>query len=147
MSNEIKNVTLSFCCDKDWQTMRTVDEQKRFCASCKHNVIDFTKANNDQLREALQTSSRVCGRFKRSQMSDTFLKYAASVVLASSVSISCSPVEEPLQPPEAPVIEEPIDFGEELQLMGVLATEPDSLNKEHYAPYFDIEPDSADQGS
>ena len=87
--------------------MRTVDEQKKFCDSCQHHVIDFTKAESNQLAMALQSNNRVCGRFKRSQMSESVLKYAATVVVASSVAIGCSPTEEPVQTQEVtqPMIE------------------------------------------
>lgn len=143
MNDEIKNVSLSFCCDKDWKSMRTVDEQRKFCESCKLNVIDFTKANADQFKAAMQSSSRVCGRFKRSQMSESFLKYAASVVVASSISMSCSPVEEPTKPEPAQIDNEiapaqPLEL-EEYDLVGIVIS-TDSTTTEIEPPY--INPDS-----
>ena len=145
MESDIKNVNLSFCCNKDWNTMRTVDEQKRFCESCQHQVIDFTKSTEKELKSALQSSPRVCGRFKRSQMSDAFLKYAASLVVASSVSLSCSPVAEQVQP-DIPIINEETDFEYmgDIEMTGfVVYDSADTVLDNMITPFIEL-PDSID---
>lgn len=105
MKEEIKNVSLSFCCQEDWNQFATLDEQARFCVSCKHRVIDFTTTNVHELDKELQSGTRVCGRFKASQLSDTFLKMAAvSIVMAASVSnVACQSELAELEPKPSPV--------------------------------------------
>jgi hypothetical protein len=105
MKDEIKNVSLSFCCQEDWDQFATIDEHARFCASCKHRVIDFTNTNQRELEKELQSGARVCGRFKASQMSDTFLKMAAaSIVVAATVSsIACTNELAEIEPQPAPM--------------------------------------------
>lgn len=134
MENKIQNVSLSFCCKEEWNTFKTVDERRRFCGSCKHNVIDFTKATQKELDHVLKSGARVCGRFTASQMSETFLRYAASaVVVASAISISC---EKPVEMNRSKTVESPVPAlipllpppEEEHYVMGAVIMPLDSLN-------------------
>jgi hypothetical protein len=95
MEKEIKNVSLSFCCQEDWNSFASIDERARFCASCKHKVIDFTNANASEFNQLINSGQKICGRFKRSQMSESFLKMAAAslVMAASATSIRCTEQE------------------------------------------------------
>lgn len=110
MESNIKNVSLSFCCKEDWQSFPTIDERTRFCGSCKHKVIDFTNADKVALQKAFQSRHRVCGRFKSSQMNESFLKLAAAslIVAASTSVIGCAPEQMDPQPsvPPLPTMEE-----------------------------------------
>ena len=93
MNQSIKNVSLSLECSEDWDSFKTVGDSK-FCEKCKHAVIDFSNATQAELDEKAKSSQgHLCGRFKISQLSSEFLKYAAaSAIVASSLSsISCSP--------------------------------------------------------
>jgi len=110
MDNEIRNVKLSFCCKEDWNSFATVDARTRFCASCRCKVLDFRNAKQQELTDALKSGGRVCGVFKRSQMNEAFLKYAAASLLAVSSAVSsCS--EESLTPvAEMPLEEQEIEF-------------------------------------
>jgi len=103
MKNEIKNVNLSFCCKEDWSSFKSIDERTRFCQSCKHQVVDFTKATQSDFDEAMNAGKKVCGRFKRSQMSETFLKLAAAVTVAASSAALTNCAKEKSIEPQAPV--------------------------------------------
>jgi DNA-binding transcriptional regulator YdaS (Cro superfamily) len=125
MEEKIKNVTLSFCCKKEWNSLATVDERTRFCRSCKHKVIDFTNSSQKELDEAMKNQVGVCGRFNRSQMSEAFVRYAAAsvVAIASAVSVGCesTAVEmKPVEVNELPQLEEQRDF------VGVIMYDPDT---------------------
>jgi protein TonB len=50
-------------------------------------VLDFTSKTDEELREELEKSSgRVCGLFKKSQLSSQFLKYVAATFIATSIT-------------------------------------------------------------
>jgi hypothetical protein len=91
MRTEIKNVSLSFCCKEDWNSFTSIDERTRFCASCKNKVVDFTNATESDYNRAINSGEKICGRFKQSQLSESFLKMAAAsfVVAVSATSIAC----------------------------------------------------------
>ncbi len=131
MQNNIRNVSLSFCCKKDWNTFQTTEEHKRFCNSCRHNVTDFTKATQPELDSALKRGERVCGRFTAAQLSDTFRKYAASAVVAAGavLSTSCENAAD-IKPSDKVVlptsIEPPTIEVHEFVTMGIVAMSPDS---------------------
>jgi hypothetical protein len=115
--SDIKDVSLSFCCQKDWNKFTTVDERTRFCSSCKLNVIDFTRSTQADLRTASKNGS-VCGRFKLSQMSETFLKSAAATLIIASAATAMQCSEEPIkaEPPVTPLVQD-----QEFELMGDVA--------------------------
>lgn len=83
MSKEIKGVSLSFACEGDWEGMQATEKGK-FCSQCSKHVHDFTDKTADDLQLALaEHKGKLCGRFRRSQLSDSFLKYAASAFIAT----------------------------------------------------------------
>jgi protein TonB len=85
---KIKNVTLEFACQEKL-------DDKLFCHKCAHRVIDFTTKTNDELQEEINKSIKpVCGIFKKSQLSDQFLKYAAATFIATSLTIPVIGQEE-----------------------------------------------------
>jgi hypothetical protein len=141
MEDKIKNVALSFCCKKDWNSFSTIDERKRFCGSCKHNVVDFTKATQKEFDDAMKSGTRVCGRFTRSQMGETFLKYAAATVVATAaaLTVSCETEVVDVRPTEAVAV--PVDEGEhESTLMGfVILTDSITMPLDSLATRFDAE--------
>src|SRR5690349_7780605 len=78
---KITNITLEFAC-----TEKLGD--KLFCNKCSHGVVDFTTKSTDELQEQINKSLKpVCGIFKKSQLSDQFLKYAAATFIATSLTI------------------------------------------------------------
>lgn len=96
MENEIRNVRLSYCCKKDWNSFTRIDERTRHCDSCQHEVVDFTEATQSEFDQAMNSGKKVCGRFKQSQMNESFLKLAAaSLVVAASASCSQEKSEPP----------------------------------------------------
>lgn len=93
----IKNVSLSYACEKNWNSMEEV-AGGRFCDSCQHVVHDFTNQSDCELKKILNQNARVCGKFKRSQMSTDFLKYAAATLIAASGLAINSCSEEEIVP-------------------------------------------------
>src|SRR5688572_27400339 len=106
MKTPIKDVSLSFSCPEKYENMVDVGNNK-YCGTCKHLVVDFTKLSQSEFDEAVKNApGRLCGRFKSSQMSSGFLKYAAASVMSAAflAPTSCAS-EDPLpgneQSPEA----------------------------------------------
>lgn len=136
MSDAIKDVRLSFCCKENWNAFATVDERKRFCASCKHNVVDFTNANKEDLNQARQSGQRVCGHFKLSQMNKAFARTVIASLALGTAAVSCTEPSE--VNPELPVLEvAPTDVPPEisfydLELTGIIVF--DSLDVEWEPP-------------
>jgi hypothetical protein len=112
MENEIKNVRLSFACQENWNTMEPVNGGK-FCDSCKHVVYDFTNQSDCELKKILSENKRVCGRFKRSQMNASFLKYAAATTIVASGMAINSCMDEEIKP----------NFPAESEIPGILPDE------------------------
>jgi hypothetical protein len=78
---KIKDVTIEFNCPETLDT-------KLHCCRCSHTVIDFTTKTDKELREQIKKSKgQVCGLFKKSQLSDKFLKYAAATFIATSLTV------------------------------------------------------------
>lgn len=126
--DEIKNISLSYACEKSWNEMKETSGG-RFCDSCQHVVHDFTNQSDCYLKKALQENKRVCGRFKRSQLSAHFLKYAtATAVVAAGVSINAC-MEEEINPviPGAGETTNQIDPAEiptEIYTVGIISIDP-----------------------
>src|SRR5687767_13728029 len=79
---KIKNIALKFSCT---EKLEQKHGGRLFCSKCTHHVIDFTSKSSEELQDEINKSTRsVCGVFKRSQLSDQFLKYAAATVIATS---------------------------------------------------------------
>jgi hypothetical protein len=112
MKDPIKNVELSFACPEKWENLVDAGDNK-MCLKCKHLVVDFTKLSKEEFDDAVRKApGRLCGRFKQSQMSPRFLKYAAATAMVASVlaPTSCGPddmfpAEEQTPPPQPELIE------------------------------------------
>jgi TonB family protein len=77
----ITNASLAFNCSENVG-------RKHFCEKCRHRVIDFrNKTEIDLMQEINEALGHVCGIFNTSQLSDTFLKYAAATVIVTSLAI------------------------------------------------------------
>jgi TonB family protein len=77
--SKIKNVSLEFKCSEKL-------DQHLFCSKCSNVVIDFTKKESEDLEKEINISQKpVCGIFNKSQLSEAFLKYAASTFVATSL--------------------------------------------------------------
>jgi hypothetical protein len=107
MSNEITDITLKFPCTEKWDTMKIVDGG-RHCDTCKHKVVDFRNMTKEEYQHYIQNNQHVCGIFKKSQLSQRFLRYAAaSVIAASLTATACSTPD--IETTEQPV-EETVEF-------------------------------------
>ena len=124
MESPIKNVELSFSCPEKWENLVDVGENK-YCQKCKHLVVDFTKLTQKEFNDAVKNSpGRLCGRFKASQMSTRFLKYAAvTTTIAASVLVPTSCNEDdplPANKEEVPVTIEMEEFMGDIPLTGIV---------------------------
>jgi protein TonB len=111
MSKPIRNIKLAFPCTEDWSKMSNTEKGK-FCETCKNQVIDFRSKTMEELKaEVAYSTSRICGRFNRSQLSSPFLKYAASALIASSLVIS-SPAQESNPDKSSELVDDDVIFGQ-----------------------------------
>ena len=79
--SKIKNITLEFACTEKLS-------EKLFCDKCSHHLIDFTSKTPEELQTEIDKSTKpVCGIFKKSQMSEQFLKYAAATFIATAMAM------------------------------------------------------------
>src|SRR5687768_1578395 len=79
--NEITGISLAFHCPVE-------PDERLFCHRCKHQVLDFTdKEAGDVAKAVRDAHGMVCGKFKRSQMSDQFLKYAATAMIVTTMAV------------------------------------------------------------
>jgi leucyl aminopeptidase len=132
MKDPITNVCVSFQCPMDWKQLQEKSNTERFCTKCQHAVKDFTNASKQEFEEVIAASpTRVCGRFRKSQMDIGYLKrIAATVVVAASI-VACTP--EPLQPsPMETAISKDVMEEEEI-FLGIFleVTELDTLHFEN----------------
>lgn len=68
MSEEIKNVKLSFSCNENWDAMPLADGG-RHCDKCQKKVYDFTNSKEDEFRKILEENREgICGHFSTEQM-------------------------------------------------------------------------------
>lgn len=68
MEDKIKNASLSFTCDQDWNNMKD-DTDGRFCGGCQKKVYDMTDKNVAYFIKVMQeNNNQVCGRFTKDQM-------------------------------------------------------------------------------
>lgn len=64
-------------CSKRWSELET-NADGRFCATCQHTILDFTRMSDAELLSFLQTQPRVhCGRFRRDQLDRVLLRRPA----------------------------------------------------------------------
>lgn len=81
---KIKNITLEFSCIEQKDSFDKT-EMGFFCSKCSTAVIDFTDKSMHELQEEISKSTRpVCGIFKRTQLSEQFIRYATATFIASS---------------------------------------------------------------
>lgn len=86
--DEIKNINLEFNCPENRDTFQQSGNGYH-CDKCSKQVIDFTKSSNSELQSIISRSTEpICGIFKRSQLSQKFVKYAAATVIATASSLT-----------------------------------------------------------
>ncbi|MCT8339963.1 carboxypeptidase-like regulatory domain-containing protein [Flavobacteriaceae bacterium TK19130] len=64
-----KAITISIPepCHEDWNEM-TPTEKGRFCDQCTKEVVDFTSQSDEQIIKHLEHNTKLCGRFRASQL-------------------------------------------------------------------------------
>lgn len=84
---KVKNINLAFSCTEKVD----LEKGESFCSKCQNSVHDFREYSKAQLEEKLKNSTTpICGKFRKSQLDKKFLKYAAStaITLASISGIT-----------------------------------------------------------
>lgn len=71
MVNKI-NISIPKPCTENWNQM-TVSEKGKFCAFCQKNVIDFTGLSDREILKYYNQNTKICGRFKESQLNRNLL--------------------------------------------------------------------------
>ncbi len=66
------SVSIAKPCSADWNKM-SPSEQGKFCGLCSLTVVDFTKMNNQEIKEYFlcHQNKKTCGRFNTSQVTNT----------------------------------------------------------------------------
>lgn len=139
MDNPIKNVTLAFPCEKKWKDLQG-NGKERFCSQCNHAVKDFTHATADELQQERSGCTRVCGKFKVSQLHPAFLKSAAATSLLAASLVSCTPDPQPMlptiqPPPQNIPVEEDFELMGDVVFLGVIIPDLDSIELDNESDY------------
>jgi TonB family protein len=67
-----------------------------YCHRCKHTVLDFTKCVEGDPPQAVRAANgTVCGKFKKSQMSNQFLRYVATAMVVTTMALPVMAQEKP----------------------------------------------------
>jgi TonB family protein len=111
---EIQNVSLSFTCTQNWDSM-TVCGNGRFCTVCQKIVYDFTDKSQKDYEIALrQHNGKMCGRFQAHQTKSHSMWTRAAALAALSFTAACGNAQTvdsllPSPPPLIGEIERPIE--------------------------------------
>lgn len=88
MSNRI-HISIPNPCHENWDNMAPADRD-RFCMACQKHVIDFTKASDREIVQALQQDKNLCGRFAGTQLNRdvTIRKEKNSITTVFALALS-----------------------------------------------------------
>jgi len=93
MNEPIKNISLKFSCDADWDAMSFVDGVKH-CEHCHKKVYDFTDTKQHEFLMILaENNNNICGRFSTAQMAPKHInlpawkKWASAAVFLIGINI------------------------------------------------------------
>lgn len=79
---KIKDVKLAFKCNENISSPNKAGVD---CSKCQCKVLDLRNLNSKKLDKLLDSSEKpICGFLSKSQLSKTFVKYAASTVIAAT---------------------------------------------------------------
>lgn len=88
-----KTITINITepCHEDWNTM-TPKAKGRHCAVCEKTVTDFTTTTDENIIKTLESNTKLCGRFKSTQLNrelvlsrkekNNYLSFVASSLFA-----------------------------------------------------------------
>ena len=88
-----KTITINIAkpCHEDWNTM-TPNAKGRHCAVCEKTVTDFTTTTDENIIKTLKSNTKLCGRFKKTQLNrelvlsrkekNNYLSFVASSLFA-----------------------------------------------------------------
>jgi hypothetical protein len=87
-------ITIPEPCHEDWAKM-TLSQNGKHCAVCEKEVIDFTKATDEQLYKTAKNGGNLCGRFTKNQLDRpiqlqrkqgrSWASYAASLLIPATM--------------------------------------------------------------
>jgi hypothetical protein len=102
MAKAIKNIELSFRCKQNFEAMPCANNSSnnRHCSQCNKTVFDFTKSNDAEMQEVIEThGNSICGRFNISQMSKNYLvAQAASLGITLGALYGCNDLTSHIKP-------------------------------------------------
>lgn len=82
--SEKKNINLEFSCPENLNSMEPTAHGFN-CAKCSKELIDFRDKSDEEIQWIISNSLKpICGVFKRTQMSQQFLRYAAATFIATA---------------------------------------------------------------
>lgn len=100
MSEQIKNIRLTFSCPIDWDSMDALNDG-RYCSHCHKKVYDFTTAKQQEFLKILaENNNNICGRFRLEQMAPAkhsffpaWKKWVSAAMLFTGISVFINKVE------------------------------------------------------
>lgn len=131
------NISIPQPCHENWDAMKPED-RGRFCDSCQKNVIDFTKASDQEIVNAFQKDNNLCGRFLNTQLNRDLIKpekkspvwLAAVTAFISLIGLNEISAQEPVKTGQTPIDKEralgkfivtkPTEQIEEIYISGVI---------------------------
>ncbi|NJB69719.1 hypothetical protein GGR42_000181 [Saonia flava] len=107
-------ITIPEPCTENWNTMAPT-QKGAFCDKCSKEVVDFTHTSRFELSKKLESGTKLCGRFKPSQLNtpipsvsqNTWKRNAAMLGFTSLLAIG-SPVAAQQTKPALETVEEEI---------------------------------------
>ena len=86
-------IDLEFKCSQKIEDLESSDRGLN-CAECKKSIKDFRENSVEEIHEFISNSSaKVCGIFKKSQLTNNFLKYAATSMLITGNALTAKSQE------------------------------------------------------
>jgi TonB-like protein len=122
--SDIKDVVLQFPCPLRKESFDK-NTKGYYCDKCSSEVIDFSGKSLNELRCEMEKSEKpVCGIFKKSQLSDHFIKYAAAAFFVSSTLTFQSIAQEKTKIDPDPTLRANVDEETEPTLFGMIVEVP-----------------------
>lgn len=88
--SKIEHINLEFNCIENRNTLEETGNGYN-CEKCSKHVVDFTNKSDEELQRIISESFEpVCGIFKRSQLSQKFIRYAAATFIAAASTFTAN---------------------------------------------------------
>lgn len=118
----MKKISLAFRCSENRDSLQ-MKNGTYACHKCAHQVLDFTQKSQDEVHDRINKSAgRICGIFKRSQLSQRFLRYGTASFIAATVPVLESCHEEIIRQEVTNTTIADIDYPDEI--FGMVVEQP-----------------------